>query len=150
MTLIVSAAILSAVGITALSIFKKGDAANKITLDVTDIKNLSVFNWTLSFQAIFESSNPTETPVEFDFIFLEVFTAGIKIAKIEQRKLITIAPQKTTQFSIPIQISLKKIVLNHPYEIAQIVKNGTPKEIKLKGYIKSNGITFPYEEIIEL
>lgn len=140
--------------VAAFALAKKANAADKMTIDIVDVKYKGIYNWEISFDAIMQSVNPTNTNLHVDYIYLEVYinpdTQNIKLATMQKTDAFTINAHQTTKYVIPVSVNLKTLALTYPVEIVQLIKSGMPDKIRLKGYVKSGNITVPYDETYEL
>lgn len=140
--------------LAAFALAKKANTADKMTIDIVDIKYKGIYNWEISFDAIMQSINPTNTDLHVDYIFLEVYinpdTQNIKLATMQKRDAFDIKAHQTTRYAIPVSVNLKTLAATYPVEIVQLIKSGMPDKIRLKGYVKSGSITVPYDETYEL
>jgi len=134
---------------------KQVSAVDKMTVEISNVKFKSLTKGVLNLDVYLESTNPTTTTVTADYVYMEVVAGGAKLATLQQARTITIPGQKTTTYRLPLQMSLKKITLNAPYEVLEMLKNVKNKKmpfdkVQIKGYIRSNGILFPYDDTLTL
>ena len=127
------------------------------TADSLDVKP-SAFNYvsaswnSVTFQLTLKILNPTKNNLTINFVFADVFLldgtllTSISLPNYNQ----TVLKENVTEIKVPVKIQSIDAALN-VISLWKKIKSGTlPDKLNIKGYIKANKITVPFEETIKI
>lgn len=124
---------------------KTKEAGDKLISEIEGISWKGIKNSKVHLDLNFKHTNPTNKDLKFDFIFLDITTAGgDKIASIREQSLNkTVTKNAVTQHTIPLQISLLSLAM----PLFKIISSGKlPEKVKVTGNIKVNDYITNYNE----
>jgi len=108
---------------------------------------------TLNFSLSFDVLNPTRSKMDINFLFCDVFLADgkTKITSITKSNWnYRIEPEDRTRIEIPVKLNLLSLAFLGKAVRNALKEGKTPKQLQLKGYVKVNKLTVPFDEIVSL
>ncbi len=145
--------VLGAFGVSKLlSAGKTAKAADNLQFNPTAVKWSGFQNGAFNIKLTFSIINPTNTNVNISFLFCDVlFKTGTKITSINKENWnFVIKKESESEVDIPVKIYLSDLLFLGIGLIRQLRNGRYPKELNLKGYVKANDFTVPFDEIIEV
>lgn len=127
-------------------------AADSLQFNPTGVKWNGFKNGAFNFDLIYSIINPVNKDITISFLFCDVFfTTGTKLTSINKQNWnFKIQKEAQTTVKVPVKIYLTDILFIGIDLIRQLKNGKLPEALRLKGYIKANDFTVPFDEIVNI
>ncbi|MCF6365287.1 MAG: hypothetical protein L3J35_03700 [Bacteroidales bacterium] len=127
-------------------------AADNLQFNPSAVKWQGFKNGAFNFNIIYKIINPVNKDINISFLFCDVFfTTGTKITSINKQNWnLKIQAEAQTSVSVPVKIYLTDLLFIGLDVIRELKAGNFPDKLKLKGYVKVNDFTVPFDETVQV
>lgn len=145
--------LLAAGGLYMASGLRTANAGDKLQIVPRGLKFKGFENAALKLEVSLEGTNPTNTDLKLEQIFLDFRIPQGILASIryegDQALRFTFPANKVSTLTIPVQITLIQLVMALGKTIASLLKDGKfPNEVTITGTMRANGFSKEYNQVI--
>jgi LEA14-like dessication related protein len=128
-------------------LYKKANAANKITFNFTGLKiNPIRLLQKPTITLYFRLKNPTDTPLSLTSLTGKIFVNNNFLADLQSRESVIVPEMGSIIFSVNVQVGLLDLLT----EITQLLSNRQRVNVLFSGVVQAEGITLPVNQSITL